>query len=140
MSRTFMLIKSHAIMHTDFILRAAIANGLTPSKLTTGYLSGLDAAQLYDEHKDKPYFSVVLSSIEGLVSYGVLTHPTDAVTTWRALIGHTDPALSPPDTLRHLFGVKRPGLSHLNAVHGSSSPEEAEREINLFYPLGGGSL
>ena len=52
-----------------------------------------------------------------------------AVSVLRTLMGPTDPALAPPGTIRGDFGT----IITENLVHGSDSPESAERELKLFF-------
>jgi nucleoside-diphosphate kinase len=52
-----------------------------------------------------------------------------AIETLRATIGATDPARAAPGTIRGDLAVSMPD----NLVHGSDSPESAEREIALWF-------
>ncbi|XP_076625562.1 nucleoside diphosphate kinase homolog 5 [Colletes latitarsis] len=57
------------------------------------------------------------------------------VEEWRSLMGPTkvtEARLYYPDSIRARFG--RRGETFKNAVHGSSTREEAEREIHFFFP------
>jgi len=54
-----------------------------------------------------------------------------AITRWREHIGATDPTKALPGTLRHDFGM----IGADNAVHGSATVEDANREISLMYPV-----
>ncbi len=63
---------------------------------------------------------------------------SDAVTAWRQLLGPTDPAKARQEaasSIRARYGTD--GTN--NAAHGSDSPENAEREINFFFPESGRS-
>jgi nucleoside-diphosphate kinase len=53
-----------------------------------------------------------------------------AIQAFRSLAGPTDPLTAAPGTIRgdHALLVKE------NVVHGSDSPESAEREIKIFFP------
>jgi nucleoside-diphosphate kinase len=57
---------------------------------------------------------------------------TSAVSALRETIGATDPARAAEGTIRKLYAesVER------NAIHASDSPENAEREIEFFFPQG----
>ncbi len=55
-----------------------------------------------------------------------------AIATARKTIGSTDPADACPGSLRGQFALAMPN----NLVHGSDSPESAEREIALWFPDG----
>ena len=52
-----------------------------------------------------------------------------AVKKSRDLMGPTDSKKAPSGTIRGDFGVD----TTINVVHGSDSPESAEREIKLFF-------
>ena len=52
-----------------------------------------------------------------------------AIVAWRTLMGPTDPAGAPPGTIRGDYGT----IVTENLVHGSDSPESAERELKLFF-------
>ena len=54
----------------------------------------------------------------------------EAIASWRAIMGATDPAKAAPGTIR---GDLATVLSE-NVPHGSDSPESAAREIALFFP------
>lgn len=58
----------------------------------------------------------------------------------RRMVGHTVPSLSEPGTIRGRFSVdsaERANLEKrpiLNLIHASGDPEEAAREIKLWFP------
>ena len=52
----------------------------------------------------------------------------------RSLIGATDPTAAAPGTIRGDLGRDWGGESMMNLVHGSDSPESAEREISIWFP------
>jgi len=93
------------------------------------HLDGALAREHYAVHKDKPFF-------EGLVKY-ITTTPIiaavfegkEAVGGIRKAMGATDPAKAEAGTIRADFGLD----IERNAVHGSDSPETAEKEIKLFF-------
>jgi nucleoside-diphosphate kinase len=53
----------------------------------------------------------------------------NAVAAYRDAIGATDPAEAKPGTVRKLFAESK----ERNAVHGSDSDENAEREARFFF-------
>jgi len=63
-----------------------------------------------------------------------------AIETVRKLIGHTLPVAAAPGTIRGDFSSDSPDLANdelrpvLNLVHASGDPEEAAREIKLWFP------
>ena len=53
-----------------------------------------------------------------------------AIATVRTTMGATNPADAAPGTIRGDMSLSMPD----NLVHGSDSPESAEREIGLWFP------
>ena len=86
----------------------------------------------YAEHVEKPFFGDLVDFItSGDVVVAKLSG-RDAVSVLRTLMGATDPAKSPPGTIRGDLGID---ITE-NLVHGSDSPESASRELALFFPQG----
>jgi nucleoside-diphosphate kinase len=84
----------------------------------------------YGEHKDKPFFpSLVDFIVSGPLLAAVIEGP-DAILSWRAMMGATNPASAAPGTIRGDLATE----TQLNVTHGSDSPESAAREISLFFP------
>jgi nucleoside-diphosphate kinase len=88
------------------------------------------AGRHYAEHREKPFFPELVSFItSGDVVVARLTG-REAISVLRAMMGATDPAASPPGTIRGDYGL----TVTENLVHGSDSPESAARELALFFP------
>lgn len=83
----------------------------------------------YGEHKGKPFFEnlVLFMTSEPLVA--MIVEGPQAICGMRNLMGVTNPIEALPGTIRGDFGV----VTSENLVHGSDSPESAEREIKLFF-------
>jgi nucleoside-diphosphate kinase len=83
----------------------------------------------YAEHAKKPFFD----DLVGFITSGdvVVARVTGegAIATLRAIMGATDPAKADAGTIRGDFGKE----ITQNLVHGSDSPESAERELALFF-------
>src|SRR5512144_1545896 len=75
----------------------------------------------YEEHTDKPFFGELVAM--------VLEGP-NAVKAARQVIGATDPVEADAGSIRGQFGTE----VTFNLVHGSDSPESAEREIRIWFP------
>ena len=60
----------------------------------------------------------------------VVEGPEDTYAIVRTLMGATDPAEAAPGTIRGDLALK---MSE-NLIHGSDSPEAADREIGIFFP------
>jgi len=63
-----------------------------------------------------------------------------AIETVRKIVGHTLPVMAAPGTIRGDYSSDSPDLANSerrpvqNLVHASGDPEEAEREIALWFP------
>ncbi len=89
------------------------------------------AAQHYAEHDDKPFFEELLTFItSGPVLAAVVEGPR-AIAAWRQIAGGTDPVeKATPGSIRGDLALE----TGSNLVHGSDSPESADREIKLWFP------
>ena len=97
--------------------------------------------KLAEEHyamlKDKPFFEDLLKYIMGeyhkrkvmaLVYYG-----KDAIQKVRDICGSTNPEEADPVSIRGAYGRITTKGVYENAIHASANPEEAEREIKLWF-------
>jgi nucleoside-diphosphate kinase len=83
----------------------------------------------YAEHKEKPFFGELVEFITSGPTFALVFEGEGAITTMRKTIGATNPADAEPGTIRGDLAVAMPD----NLVHGSDSPESAEREIALWF-------
>jgi nucleoside-diphosphate kinase len=93
------------------------------------HLSESQARAFYEVHKERPFYdSLVVFMTEGPVIAAALERE-DAVTYLRQVMGATNPEEAADGTIRDLYGssIER------NAIHGSDSPENAEKEIHFFF-------
>ena len=92
-------------------------------------MSQSQAEQFYIVHKNRPFYSELISvMIAGSVIVQVL-EGENAVSKNREVMGATDPEKSEIGTIRREFGLD---ISH-NSVHGSDSIENAKDEIAFFF-------
>ena len=105
--------------------------GLTIAALELKNVSDELARAHYAEHEGKPFFPSLLEFItSGSVVAAVLEGPR-AIAAFRQLAGGTDPVeKAAPGTIRGDLGLE----TQFNLVHGSDSPDSAEREIALWFP------
>jgi nucleoside-diphosphate kinase len=87
------------------------------------------AKKHYAEHVDKPFFDELVSFVTSGPSVAMVVEGADAVAGLRQLMGATNPLDATPGSIRGDFATE----ITQNIVHGSDSPESAEREINLFF-------
>lgn len=103
--------------------------GLRVERLELGMVTPEQAAANYAEHEGKPFYDGLVAYItSGPVVKMVLSGP-EAVSVVRKLMGVTNPREAAPGTIRGDFGL----TLDANIVHGSDSPESAEREIAIFF-------
>lgn len=87
------------------------------------------AKEFYAEHAERPFYNDLVTYMSsGDISVQVLKGE-DAIMQNRKIMGATNPAEAKEGTIRKEFGLT---IDH-NSVHGSDSPESAEREINFFF-------
>jgi nucleoside-diphosphate kinase len=87
------------------------------------------AERHYDEHREKPFFGELVEFITSGEVVVARVSGREAVSVVRTLMGSTDPAASAPGTIRGDLAITVTD----NLIHGSDSPESAEREIGLFF-------
>jgi nucleoside-diphosphate kinase len=87
------------------------------------------AERHYGEHRDKPFFGELVDFITGGDVVVAQVAGREAVPVVRTLMGSTDPAGSAPGTIRGDLAITVTD----NLIHGSDSPESAERELALFF-------
>ncbi|MFJ5965073.1 nucleoside-diphosphate kinase [Bacillus sp. NPDC093026] len=83
----------------------------------------------YGEHKEKPFFGELVSFITSGPVFAMVWQGEQVIEVTRQIIGKTNPKEALPGTIRGDYGL----TVGKNIIHGSDSPESAEREINLFF-------
>jgi nucleoside-diphosphate kinase len=87
------------------------------------------AEEHYAEHAEKPFFGELVEFITSGPTLALVVEGEGAITTVRTTMGATNPADAAPGTIRGDLSLSMPD----NLVHGSDSPESAEREIGLWF-------
>jgi nucleoside-diphosphate kinase len=131
LERTLVLIKPDAVRRglAGEILRRFEARGLTmrAAKLVT--VDRELAERHYAEHAEKPFFADLVSFITSAPTLALVLEGEGAIPVVRSTMGSTNPADSPPGTVRGDLALSMPD----NLVHGSDSPESAVREVALWF-------
>jgi len=133
MDRTFVICKPDAVERglSGEIVARLERKGL---RLVAAELRTIDEATAkkhYEEHDGKPFFGDLVAFItRGPALLLVVEGPDETFKVVRTLMGSTNPRDAAPGTIRGDLGI----LLTENLVHGSDSPESAEREIGIFFP------
>ncbi len=94
-------------------------------------LSEAQAKAFYEIHKDKPFFNDLVKYMTSGPVVPIALEKDNAIEDFRKLIGSTDPSKADEGTIRKLYGTN----IEKNAIHGSDSPENGEREVLFFFSL-----
>ena len=130
-NKTFAIIKPDAVKndYTGKIYeRIQKANfNILSAKLLK--MTAEQAGGFYDIHKDKPFFNDLIDFMTSGPCMVLALEKENAVLSWRETIGATNPNDALENTIRRDFATS----IQENAVHGSDSDENAEKEIAFFF-------
>jgi len=87
------------------------------------------AGRHYEEHVGKPFYPELVEFITSGPVVAMVVEGPDAVATVRTMMGATNPLDSAPGTIRGDYALE----IGQNIIHGSDSPESAEREIAIYF-------
>lgn len=90
------------------------------------------AATHYEAHKAKPFYPGLVKFMTSAPVLVMAVRGNGAITVARNMMGATFGSKANPGTIRGDFGVS----NSFNLIHGSDSPEAAERELKLFFGPG----
>jgi nucleoside-diphosphate kinase len=133
MDRTFVICKPDSVERglVGEILSRFERKGLRIVALELRTLDRETLARHYEEHVGKGFYDDLVAFMSrGPAVVLVLEGPQDTYKVVRTLMGATNPRESAPGTIRGDLGIE---LTE-NLVHGSDSPESAEREIAVWFP------
>ncbi|MBS3942101.1 MAG: nucleoside-diphosphate kinase [Actinobacteria bacterium] len=88
------------------------------------------AEEHYGEHTDKPFFGELVDFITSAPLVAMCVSGEGAIANMRNLMGATNPLEATPGSIRGDFAT----VIGENIVHGSDSPESAQRELGIFFP------
>lgn len=131
LDRTLIIVKPDGVQRglVGEVLRRLEQRGLRIAALKLMQVDDETARRHYAEHEAKPFFPELVGFItSGPVVIAVL-EGIQAPAVVRRTMGSTNPADSAPGTIRGDLALS---LSK-NVIHGSDSPESAEREIGVFF-------
>ncbi len=131
MERTLILIKPDAVQRglSGEIISRLERRGLKFVALKLMQIDDALARRHYAEHEGKPFVDSLIGFITSSPLVAAVLEGPNAIAAARTMMGATDPQQAAPGTIRGDFAV----YVQYNLIHGSDSPESAEREIALFF-------
>jgi nucleoside-diphosphate kinase len=132
LDRTLILVKPDAFERglTGEIVARFERKGLKIAAMKHMTVERDQAEEHYAEHKEKPFFGDLVEFITGGPLVAMVLEGHEAVKAARQVIGATNPIEAAPGSIRGDLGLE----VQTNLVHGSDSPESAQREIAIFFP------
>ena len=131
--KTLCIIKPDAVENNfvDQINEMIESKGLSILKSKKTNISSEIAKKFYAEHSEKPFFNELVDFITSGPAVVQILEGDACITSYRSLMGATNPEEAEEGTIRKKFAES---ISK-NAVHGSDSPESADREIEIMSAL-----
>ena len=133
--RTLILVKPDGVARglSGEVLRRIEAKGyrLVAVELRTATPELL--SEHYAEHVGKPFYEPLVDFMLAGPTLAVVAEGERVIEGFRSLAGATDPTVAAPGTIRGDLARQWSTKVIQNIVHGSDSPESAEREIGIFF-------
>jgi len=131
MERTLIILKPDAVQRglMGRILSRFEDKGLVLVAARFRKLEESLLSQHYKDHAGKPFYAGLVRFMSESPVLVMVLEGVDAIAVCRKMMGKTFGRDAESGTIRGDFGVSR----SYNLIHGSDSPEAAEREIGLFF-------
>ena len=131
MERTLVMVKPDGVQRglIGEVVARLERRGLKIVAMKMLKLSPELAAEHYAIHKGKPFYEGLLRYITSAPVVAMVVEGPQAIEIVRRTMGATHPAEAAPGTIRADFALE----IGRNLVHGADSPENAAREIALFF-------
>jgi nucleoside-diphosphate kinase len=130
--RTLVLLKPDAVRRglVGEVLSRFEAKGLSIVAMELRSIDGDKADEHYADHVEKDFYPPLRDFVTGGPLVAMVLEGDEAIEVVRALNGATDGRKAAPGTIRGDLSLS----NRENLVHGSDSPESAEREIKIWFP------
>jgi len=131
METTLALIKPDAVQRNIVgqIITMIENDGFLIKKMKLMKMSDELAKKFYSVHEGKEFFSKLIKYMTSGDIVALVLVKEDAISSYRKLIGATDPETAEENTIRKLFAIDKSS----NSVHGSDSIENAQSEISIIF-------
>ncbi|OYT59169.1 nucleoside-diphosphate kinase [Euryarchaeota archaeon ex4484_178] len=129
--RTLVLLKPDAINRrlVGEIISRFEKKGLKIVAMKMLWMSRKMAERHYEVHRGKSFYESLLDYITSGPIVAMVLEGEEAIAVVRRMMGKTNGVEAEPGTIRGDYALSVQN----NLVHGSDSPESAEREIKLFF-------
>lgn len=134
--RSLVLVKPDGFQRglTGEVIRRIEAKGYTLVALEVRTADLATLEQHYAEHKEKPFFGELVDFMSSGPLTAICIEGVRCIEGFRSLAGPTDPTKAPPGSIRGDLGRDWGNGPTENIVHGSDSPESAQRELAIWFP------
>lgn len=131
MERTLLMVKPDGIQRglIGEIISRFERKGFQMAGCKLMQLTREQAERHYAMHAGKPFFERLVSFITSGPVLAMVWQGDDIIALSRAMVGKTSPLEAAPGTIRGDYAAH----TNFNLIHGSDSPESAEREIRHFF-------
>ena len=131
MERTLIILKPDAVQRgligeiiTRFEKKGIVVVGAKFTKIATA-----TAETHYGPHKGKPFYEGLVKFMTSSPVLVLALAGKDVIVVARKMMGATFGSKAEPGTIRGDFGIS----NAFNLIHGSDSPEAADKELKLFF-------
>jgi nucleoside-diphosphate kinase len=130
--RTLVLLKPDTVRRglVGEVLSRFEAKGLSILRMELRTIDGEVADRHYAEHVERDFYPPLREFVTGGPLVAMVLEGDEAIAVVRAIAGATDGRKAAPGTIRGDLSLS----NRENLVHGSDSPESAERELALWFP------
>ena len=130
-TKTFAIIKPDAVKkgYTGKIYDRILQAGFNIISAKLLKMTNQQAEGFYNVHRERPFFNDLVEFMTSGPCMVLALEKSNAVESWRETIGATNPDEAKENTIRKDFASN----VQENAVHGSDSDENAEKEIAFFF-------
>lgn len=125
------MIKPEAVRnkHIGHILAKISEGGFEIVAMKYMKLTVEQAQQFYFIHRERPFYNELVQFMSSGPIVAAVLKKDNAIEAYRTFIGSTNPKDAAPGTVRALYGTN----IQENAVHGSDSDENAQKEASFFF-------
>jgi nucleoside-diphosphate kinase len=130
--RTLVLLKPDTVRRglVGEVLRRFEAKGLSLVAMELRTIDAAKADEHYAEHVERDFYPPLRAFVTSGPLVAMVLEGDEAIEVVRAINGATDGRKAAPGTIRGDLSLS----NRENLVHGSDSPESAEREIKIWFP------